>query len=90
MTTEAIKKNLLDSVASTIKIDQVDRVSLTLETNFKTDLNLDSLDEIEVCMNIEKVFDVIITDEEFERITKVGDYIPFLEAKTAGKTLYGT
>ncbi len=48
------------------------------ETNFLTDLNADSLDAVEVIMCIEDRFDLVIPDEESEKmvtVKMVTDYV---------------
>ena len=50
------------------------------ETSFITDLGADSLDTVELVMELEDEFDLSIPDEEAEKIRTVGDAINYIEA----------
>lgn len=49
--------------------------------SFVNDLGADSLDNVELIMELEKVFDLTIPDEEAEKITTVGDAIAYIEGR---------
>mgnify|MGYP003457066635 CR=1 FL=1 len=49
------------------------------ESEFGNDLGADSLDTVELIMELEKEFDLTIPDEEAEKIVTVGDAIAFIE-----------
>lgn len=55
--------------------------SVKPETNFKDDLEADSLDLFEVVMAIEDEYNVEIPSEDLEKISTVGDVIDYLKAK---------
>ena len=57
----------------------VDEKDVTMEASFTTDLGADSLDTVELIMELEKEFDVQIPDEEAEKIATVGDAVKFIE-----------
>ena len=57
----------------------VDKAKITRETSFVTDLGADSLDTVELVMELEEEFDINIPDEEAENIQKVGQAIDFIE-----------
>jgi acyl carrier protein len=61
----------------------VDESEVKLESNFIEDLGADSLDTVELVMELEKEFDVNIPDEDAEKIVTVGAAISYLEEKTA-------
>lgn len=48
------------------------------ESHFRDDLGTDSLDDIELIMELEDRFDVSIQDEEAERFLTVGDVLTWL------------
>ena len=52
---------------------------VTPEASFTNDLGADSLDTVELIMELEKEFDLSIPDEEAEKIVTVGDAIAFIE-----------
>jgi len=47
-------------------------------TNFINDLNFDSLDTVEIIMELEDEFDISIPDEEADKICTVGDVVDFV------------
>jgi len=57
----------------------VDESEVTLEASFTSDLGADSLDTVELIMELEKEFSISIPDEEAEKISTVGDAIKHLE-----------
>ena len=57
----------------------VDEKDVTPEASFTNDLGADSLDTVELIMELEKEFDIQIPDEEAEKIVTVGDAVAFIE-----------
>jgi acyl carrier protein len=51
------------------------------EASFIDDLGADSLDLVELIMEMEENFDIHIADEELEKIRKIKDVIDFLHSK---------
>lgn len=49
------------------------------EANFRNDLGADSLDVVELVMELEDEFDIEITDEAAEKLQTVGDVIAYIE-----------
>jgi acyl carrier protein len=49
------------------------------ETSFVNDIGADSLDLVELIMELEDKFDMQIPDEEAEKILTVGDAIKYIE-----------
>ena len=58
----------------------VSKDKLKPETSFVNDLSADSLDLVELVMELEEEFGVSIPDEEAEKIQTIGDAIKFVEA----------
>lgn len=56
----------------------IDIEDIKEETSFQEDLNVDSLDLVELIMAIEDEFDIEIEDENMLDITKVGDVVEHL------------
>ncbi len=54
-------------------------------TSFITDLGADSLDTVELVMELEDEFDLSIPDEEAEKIKTVGDAIKYIEQHSSKK-----
>lgn len=59
----------------------VDVADITVETNFKDDLGVDSLDLFELVMALEEEFGVEIPSEDLEQLTTVGKVIEYIENK---------
>ena len=57
----------------------VDENDVKPEASFTNDLGADSLDTVELIMELENVFDITIPEEEAEKIQTVGDAIAFIE-----------
>ncbi len=52
---------------------------VTMEANFRDDLEADSLDLVELIMQFEEEFGGEISDEEAQKIVTVGDAVKFLD-----------
>ena len=74
----------MSEIASKVKAIIVDKLgvdegSVVNEASFTNDLGADSLDTVELIMDLEKEFEVSIPEEEAEKIVTVGDAIAFIE-----------
>mgnify|MGYP000646364770 CR=1 FL=1 len=58
----------------------VDASEVKPEATFTNDLGADSLDTVELIMELEKEFNITIPDDQAEKITTVGDAISYVEA----------
>jgi len=56
----------------------VDESQVTLEASFKEDLGADSLDVVELVMELEDEFGMEISDEDAENIGTVGDAVNYI------------
>ena len=59
----------------------VDESEVKAEASFREDLGADSLDVVELVMELEDEFDMEISDEDAEKIATVGDAIKYIEGK---------
>jgi acyl carrier protein len=69
-----VKKIIVDRLG-------VDEDKVTPEASFKDDLGADSLDVVELVMELEDEFDLEISDEEAENINKVGEVVSYIESQ---------
>jgi len=51
------------------------------EANFVDDLGSDSLDAVEMIMALEEEFDIVIPDEDAEKLTTVQEAVDYVEKK---------
>ncbi len=59
----------------------VEESKVTSDAHFVNDLGADSLDQVELIMQLEEEFDLEISDEEAESLTDVSKVISYLENK---------
>lgn len=57
----------------------VDESEVKPEATFTNDLGADSLDTVELIMELEKEFNITIPDDQAEKIATVGDAIAYVE-----------
>ena len=69
---ERVKKIIVDQLG--VKEEQV-----TAEASFVDDLGADSLDTVELVMELEEEFDINIPDDVAEKIETVGQAIDYIE-----------
>lgn len=61
----------------------VEESQLTPEAHFIDDLGADSLDTVEMVMEIEDEFGIEVPDEDAEKMGTVGDAINYVKSKVA-------
>lgn len=71
-----------------VKAIIVDKLNLeedkvTPEARFVEDLGADSLDVVELIMGMEDTFGIQISDEDAEKIRKVGDAVAYVDQHTS-------
>ena len=72
---ERVKRIVIDRLG-------VEETEVTLEASFKEDLGADSLDVVELVMELEDEFDMEISDEDAEKITTVGEVVKYVQSHT--------
>jgi acyl carrier protein len=58
----------------------VDESEVKPDATFTNDLGADSLDTVELIMELEKEFSITIPDDQAEKIVTVGDAVAYVEA----------
>lgn len=76
MTEQEIETKVIEIVAEQL---QVEKSKITRNTNFTDDLNADSLDQVELVMELEDEFGTSIPDEQAERLKTVGEAVDFIK-----------
>ncbi|NLI35699.1 MAG: acyl carrier protein [Bacteroidales bacterium] len=71
----------IESKVKAIIVDKlgVEESEVKPEASFTNDLGADSLDTVELIMELEKEFGISIPDNEAEKIQTVGDAISYIE-----------
>lgn len=72
----SVAERVIDIVAEQLGVD---KEKVTRETSFVNDLGADSLDTVELVMELEEEFDIQIPDDAAEKIQTVGQAIEFIE-----------
>ena len=76
-----IFEKIRDIIADHLEIEEVENIKL--ETSLMNDLEADSLDAVEVMMDIEDEFDIEIPDEDAEEFKNIKDIVSYVESKIA-------
>ena len=71
-----IESKVKEIIADKLGVDEAD---VKPEASFTNDLGADSLDTVELIMEVEKSFNITIPDDQAEKITTVGDAIAYIE-----------
>lgn len=74
----------LDQVR-TVLIEQlgVDESKVTLEALLEEDFGADEIDNVEIQITIELLFDIVMPDELIERVKTVADLVALIDARVA-------
>ncbi|RST75459.1 acyl carrier protein [Siminovitchia acidinfaciens] len=60
----------------------VEESKVEMESSFRDDLGADSLDVVELVMELEDEFDMEISDEDAEKIATVGDAVNYIKSNS--------
>ena len=71
---EKVKALLCDNLG-------IDENNVTMDANLIDDLNIDSLDVVELIMAVEEEFGIEIPDEDVEKVTTVGNMVDYIASK---------
>jgi acyl carrier protein len=72
----SVEERVVDIVAEQLGVE---KEKIKRESNFVNDLGADSLDTVELVMELEEEFDINIPDESAEKIQTVGEAIEHIE-----------
>lgn len=80
------KSEVTDRVISCVKkFDNVDPSKVTPTAHFYDDLGLDSLDAIEICMDLDTEFGFEIPENEVDKIVSVNQAVDFIASHPQAK-----
>ncbi|MBU5439965.1 acyl carrier protein [Tissierella sp. MSJ-40] len=66
-------------ITDQLEIDDVE--SITMDTSLMNDLEADSLDAVEIMMELEDEFNITIPDEDAEKFKNIGDIVRYIKNK---------
>ena len=72
----SVLERVIDIVAEQLGVD---KEKITPETSFVNDLGADSLDTVELVMELEEAFDINIPADSAEKIQTVGKAVEYIE-----------
>jgi len=75
----SVEERVIDIVAEQLGAP---KENVKPETSFVNDLGADSLDTVELVMELEEEFDITIPDDEAEKIQTVGEAVKYIEEHT--------
>lgn len=75
----SVAERVIDIVAEQLGVD---KEKVTPDTSFVNDLGADSLDTVELVMELEEEFDINIPDDAAEKIQTVGQAVSYIEENT--------
>ena len=82
MSDEQIRQRVIDIVCEHLAVNK-DQV--TDSTSFIEDIGADSLDIVELVMELEEEFDIQIPDDQAEKIKTVGEAVEFIKVAVKNK-----
>ena len=72
----SVEKRVVEIICQHLAVDQE---KVKRETSFIEDIGADSLDIVELVMELEEEFDITIPDDQAEKIKTVGDAVDYIE-----------
>ena len=82
MSKDEIFNKIADIIADRF---EVDRDKITLDLNFKTDLDADSIDFVEFILELEDTFGAEISDDAAENLNTVGEAVDYIASNSDQK-----
>ena len=73
---DKVKEVIMDKLGA-------DEDKINIEASFVDDLGADSLDTVELIMQLEEEFGMEIPDEEAEKLTTVGSAVDYIDSHTS-------
>lgn len=76
MNQEEIFDKVKETVVTCLGVSESD---VTMESSFIDDLGADSLDIVDLIMNLEETFNIEIPDSDAEKVATVGDVVDYIK-----------
>jgi acyl carrier protein len=81
-TATTVEERVIDIVCENLGVN---KEQVTRQTSFIEDIGADSLDIVELVMELEEEFEITIPDDQAEQIKTVGEAIDYIEREQAKK-----
>lgn len=79
----ADRQEIFNTISEQLAARGIDTNGISPDSNLYDDLDLDSLETVELTLGLEEKYDVEIPDSELEDVTTVNDAIDLIERKLA-------
>ena len=76
-------RTMKERVIEILKDFGIPETAITDQTHFSRDLGMDSLDTVDLIMQLEQAFGIRIPDEDYEKLTTMKGVLAYLEAEQA-------
>lgn len=78
----SVEERVIDLVCEHLGVN---KEQVSRQTSFQDDVGADSLDIVELVMELEEEFEITIPDDQAEKIKTVGEAIDYIEREQAKK-----
>ena len=78
----SVEERVIDIVCENLGVN---KEQVTRQTSFQEDVGADSLDIVELVMELEEEFEITIPEEHVDKIRTVGEAIDYIEREQAKK-----
>ena len=83
--TEEEKYQKLKTIVETYLPDDVGVDQITLESNFTQELNINSANLVDIVLDVEDTFDIMLENDDMDGMLTVNDALAIIDKKIAGK-----
>ena len=81
-TVPSVEERVIELVSENLGVN---KEQVTRQTSFQEDMGADSLDIVELVMELEEEFEITIPDDQAEKIKTVGEAIDYIERELSKK-----
>lgn len=75
----------LKAIVQTYLPDDVSAEAIQLQSNFTQELNINSANLVDIILDVEDAFDIILENEDMDGMQTVEDALRIIDAKISGK-----
>jgi len=80
---EEEKYKTLHDIVKTYLPDDVDASQINKDSNFTTELNINSANLVDIILDVEDAFDIMLENEDMEGMQTVADALAIIDKKIA-------